>query len=538
MKWLCGHVINFFEPLAPDVSSNWGSIAVEWGTQCSIKAVAFRSLQLYRSILPPVNKEALGKFLGRLSNTIAAPDVSMQSFSSEILLTLNAMVLAPDFNIGLLPQLFWCTHASLSTTLEKEFEHALRLLQSILIRVDLGDSAIVENIMSQKPPDWQESLSLQSCLLIGLRSSVTVEPTMKALQTLSEITDPRLIDPGRDRLRNLYTLSLPWCLNAMSTDSHDASLHQFASNIAKLAEAEGRHSISRIMESFVKSRFRTKDDFLRQSVSSLREHYGSDYWAEVVTLLMSLVLNQERWLRMQSMNILKVLFQQRETRDPVDLLGSELLMPLLRLLETDLADQALEVLEEPMMISGGLPAKQVLRMSMRPKSHVNDADAVAEVFGMPEESGWCVAHAAARRQRCRANLVAIFDTCSLRIRPSRIVFEPELPIAIAAAEDDDLGNLVHDLHELTTFFQDESGPPMVGAPAPSRQLEARVAAILAKSTDPVNDVPQTPLLDGAFMIGNHLDDSDDGGEDSDSESDDDAFVFDLPANHLTNGHRF
>ena len=64
------------------------------------------------------------------------------------------------------------------------------------------------------------------------------------------------------------------------------------------------------------------------------------------------------------MQVLKILFQQRETRN-VDSLGSELLMPLLRLLETDLAPQALEVLEELLAISAGRPAaRDVLRMSM------------------------------------------------------------------------------------------------------------------------------------------------------------------------------
>jgi hypothetical protein len=94
----------------------------------------------------------------------------------------------------------------------------------------------------------------------------------------------------------------------MTMDSQDESLQEFPANISHMAEQKGLSSISRIMTSFVKGRFRTKDAFLRQSISSLREHYGTNYWAEVTTLLLGLVLNREKWLRVHSMQILKVLF--------------------------------------------------------------------------------------------------------------------------------------------------------------------------------------------------------------------------------------
>jgi hypothetical protein len=61
---------------------------------------------------------------------------------------------------------------------------------------------------------------------------------------------------------------------------------------------------------------------------------------------------------------------------------------------------------------------------------------------------------------------------------------------------------------------------------PLRLLEARVAAILAKSAAPdsVTDIPQTPFLDVSRVGGiGGLDNSD---ERSDSDSDADAFVFD------------
>lgn len=280
------------------------------------------------------------------------------------------------------------------------------------------------------------------------------------------------------------------------------------------------------MTSFAKNRFRTKDDFLRQSVASLREHYGADHWTEVVTLLMGLVLNKERWLRVHTMMILKVLFQQRETRSPVDLLGSELLMPLLRLLETDLAPQALDVLDEPMQISGGPAAKHVLRMSLfhHLRADAKEVESVAEIFGIPQESGWCVPRSSALQGVCRANVSAVFDLCKVKTRPSRIDFHTEAITRLAdiGTDEDDLQEMVQNLHELSNFFQ--QGLP--ASKVPHRQLEARVAAILAKSTDSTTDVPQTPLAD-VFEVRSVSSYQDSDVSDSDTESD--MFEFDSPA---------
>ncbi|KAG5637178.1 hypothetical protein H0H81_005477 [Sphagnurus paluster] len=534
MKTLSCHVLGHLIPLHKTLVDDWGSLALNWGTTCSIRGTAFRSLQIHRALMPRVGKRDLAVLLGRLSNTISAADENLQSFTSEILQTLTALTTVGDIDWTLLPQVFWCTCASLSTTIREEFSQVLILLESLLTKIDLDDHDTVELLISRRPSDWQGPASLQPALLKGLRSSNTSATTFKILQILSAVRDDRLIDPSGGRVRDLYTLSLPWCLHAMSSDKPDDSLKEFAENIGILANAEGKQSIQKIMNSFAKSHFRTRDDFLRQSVASLREHYGADHWAEIVTLLLGLVLNRERWLQMQTMQILKVLFQQRETRNPFELLGSELLMPLLCLLETDLATNALDVLEEPMTMSGGLAAKHVLRMSTRilPQPFTDkDPNSVATVFGIPDESGWSIAQADQLRETCRANLMTVFDTCSMASRPSRIDFEPEVE-ALASLEltENDLGGLVKDLHELTSFFEDDQPSRLTTPlPAPNRRLEARVAAILAKSTalDTVSDMPQTPFLD-VFKIGGMSDGSDDSDDYSDTDSEVDAFIFDSP----------
>ena len=535
MKSLSSRVLGYLEPLAPQVVGQWGSLALSWGTSCSIRAIAFRSLQIFRALMPRIKKVDVALLVGRLSSTIAASDQNIQAFTGELIETIDAVANSDELDKTLIPPVYWCTCACLSTTVEQEFLQVVHLLQSLLKRIDLNDTSIIDQILSQRPVDWTGPPFLQPVLLKGLRSSVTSTATMDVLQVLARFQDNRLIDGSGGRLRDLYTIALPWCLHAM--DNPDPSLRVFSENISALAGTEKRLSIQRIMNSYSKNHFRTKDDFLRQSVSSLRE-LGNQSWSDIVTLLLGLVLNEKRWMRIQAMQVLKILLQQREARN-VEFLGSELLMPLLRLLETDLAPQALEVLEEPLVISGGGPAaRHVLRMSMHFGSLLSlhsDPDSAPVIFGVPQESGWSVAQEDALRNSCRANIMAVFDSCSVPTRPSRIEFEPEVE-ALASIKTplaDDLGGLVRNLHELNSFFTSEPSAESAtmkrtnSSSKPTRRLEARVAAILAKSSAPeaYADMPQTPFLD-VFKVGGIVDEGDDSDVYSDSDSDTDAFVFD------------
>ncbi|THH32564.1 hypothetical protein EUX98_g1631 [Antrodiella citrinella] len=524
MRWLVTQVLDLLEPLHSGLAVAWGSLSLQWGTSCSIRPIAFRSLQFYRALMTKITKADLGMLLGRLANTIADEDTGIQEFNVEILLTLSAMSTSSDLDVSMVPQLFWSALACLSTTVEAEFLHVVGLIDVLLDRIDLDEPRTTDALISQQPLEWKGAFSMQSALLTGLRSSVTLDATCKLLHRLTKVHDSRLIDPSEGRVRDLYTFCLPWCIQGMMNDSIDEHLLELATNIGRLADLEERPSITRIMTSFVKSRFRTNDDFLRQSIASLREHYGKEHWTEVVTLLVGLVLNQERWLRVHTLQIIKVLFQQRETRAPMDLLGSELLMPLLRLLDTDLAPQVLEVLEEPLQVSGGPAAKHILRMSLHRHLATNqeEVEDVAEVFGMAKDSGWCVPRVSLLRDICRYNMVAVFDTCKVPSRPSRIDFHVEDPETFGKDSLDNLGDLVQNLHELTSFFEDVRTP---GTSVPARQLEARVAAILTKSSDTTSEPPQTPSVDIFDLSFTSYEDFE-GSSASDSDSD--LFEFDSP----------
>jgi hypothetical protein len=70
------------------------------------------------------------------------------------------------------------------TTIEAEFMEVLKLLETILDKVDLGDEGLVEAFLSAL--EWNGADSSQRSLLGGLRSSVTSGATLRLLQRLFE----------------------------------------------------------------------------------------------------------------------------------------------------------------------------------------------------------------------------------------------------------------------------------------------------------------------------------------------------------------
>lgn len=523
MKYVVEQILSAVGPSVQDLASNLAMTAIEYLDHCPIRSIALRCLQVYRSLSLPLSQPVLGHILARFSTTAGDQDAELHPFNTEIMATITVSVIEGLFDPPLFPRIFWTAAACLMTVVEKEFLEATKLLAAVLSRLDPDDTDTMSSLVLQRPESWIGSVGLQTHLLEGMRSSTTMHETLLGLQQVAKISDPHLIEPSEQRVGELFTLALPWCLRAMSNDTRDANLDGFCTSIARLAEQEGRESLSRVMVSFVKNRFRTKDDFLRQSVACLREHFATQ-WPSAVTLLLGLVLNKETWLRVHAMQVLKVVFQQRDSRNAAHNLTTEHLMPLLRLLEGELAPQALDVLEEPITVNGGPNTRQVLRMSMH--TMLNATADGAEIWGTPEEAGWSVLHVDSKRTSYRHNIYAVAQTCIGAWRPSLVQLESRREVvSYVDALDEDLSALVQDLHELSQFFSNNG--PKERILLPSQQLEEMVASIIARSTDDSDDAPRTPFAD-VFQIGHHrhfFDDSDDGsGFDSEPE----ALVFDSP----------
>jgi len=346
----------------------------------------------------------------------------------------------------------------------------LNMIDGFLDRLDLSDSSVNFIISSQRPSSWSGlAPDLQESIILGLQSSVTSPASFSTLKKLAKIPTGDLIGDPSKRLRNLFTACLPWFLQAMDDGSVD-DLAEMALDVSKLADSEGCDSVQRVMVSFVKSRFRTRDDFLRQAVTSLRDCTPTAHTAAPCILLLGILLNSHRWIRLRAMEVLKLLFQPRDHWNPVELAGSEHLTPLLRLLPTDLASHALDVLDQPILLRGGSSAANVIRQSVQ--------SLAPNPFGPSLDTNPTLTEVHRATGTIRANIMAVFDTCKMPERPSVLFFEQEESASFQArnrrthTSKASLGQLLSNLHDLNNYFQEDE---------PNQEAETKVQAILARS---------------------------------------------------------
>lgn len=228
-------------------------------------------------------------------------------------------------------------------------------------------------------------------------------------------------------------------------------------------------------------------------------------------------------------------------------------MPLLRLLQTDLAPQALEVLDVRMPMSNdeGLAAKDVLRMSMHDLARIPAPSSNAHLFGIPSESGWSVGDPMTARSICRQNAINVFESCRTTGRPSMIQFQPDVQdysessLETDPSEPQSLGDLVSTLHDINSFFQNNHEPSSELISPTFADAEHRAADILGRSLNrsalDVNALVEydssaalpTPFM-GAFNVSHTMSNGEitpqsftfaGSSSGSDQEEDDDKFTF-------------
>lgn len=526
MTTLVMKILGILLPLQSPIRQQWGELALTWATSCPIRHLACRSFQAFRILSPKVSAGMMSGTLARLSSTMASPSDEIQSFNQEILRTFASIVQSiPATDINQFPQIFWCAMACLTTPYESEFAEAIELLSHVLDKTNLSDPGVITHLMSFKPPDWVGPAPyLQSLLLVGLRSSKTAMLTFDLIRRLASASNDEVIDDPADRLLHGFIAALPWMLHSTDLGEPNEELAGMALDLAAIAEASGNASFARLLTSFAHVRFRTKDDFIRQASSLIRD-YMTTHALDIVTLLLGFVLNTEDWMQEKSMQILKIILAFPEARGPLTTHGESLLLPLLKLVTTKHAAQALDVLDTT--------AIHALASS-------ESDEALDEIFGpISAETGWSVPNTKEVSAITRENLTAVFNTCTVETRAASAHFSvvqfadirqfannpnPSFPSFTSASElalaldrqahtdagrdhnddgfengrgngngNESLSDLAGQLHELTQFFDDDAASssevaePRRGygqghAQMPSEtRSEARIRAILAVS---------------------------------------------------------
>lgn len=468
-----------------DLRQLWGKTAMQWATSCPVRHLACRSFQVFRCLTPTMDQEMLASMLVRLSNTISDNSEDrevIQGFSLEVLSTLNSIIQQMDeARLLMYPQLFWVTVASLNTIHEREFLEVLVMLESLLTKIDLSKPSNVRALTSTFPPKWEGRFDgLQPLVLRGLRSSIALTPTMRILDLLDALPMPNEIVAGDSRLMFSLLANLPRFLHALDNLPLPEEVVERTERLCGLAVQPEHESIRKILISYAKARFRTKEDFVRQIISVVREAYFPEYEAQGLTFLLGLLTNRLPWMKIKTMVILKTMLPYVNLRKPEFAgIGAEILSPLLRLLQSEYADQALEVLDETITFVGQPMDRYIARMSLGNRSLRKEYENTVTVFGIPDDSGWAIPAPAVTATTTRHNVHNVFYTCPSVANPPDAV-SPAMPDVQFNKEDytftgitveertdtllstDDrsdekasLGDMVSALHSLDVFFTED-----------------------------------------------------------------------------------
>ncbi|KAI0132506.1 cell morphogenesis N-terminal-domain-containing protein [Xylariales sp. AK1849] len=418
MEFLATEVVKTFEVTFPGIKEQWSRLSLTWATSCPVRHLACRSFQIFRCILTSLDQLMLGDMLARLSNTIADEDSEIQTFSMEILTTLKTLIskLEPEKLLDL-PQLFWTTCACLESINEREFLEAVEMLNEFLEKLDFHDPDVRTALLKGRPPRWDGSFEgIQPLLYKGLRSAICLEPSLKTLDKLVVLASDGLIG-NDDRLFFTIVANLPRFLGAMdrNADALPEDVMNTADILFAVSEAQDFQPICGALDRFMTCEYEHSRDFLFELFNALREIYLPQLDFKMLVMLMGFLTNGISSVKIMTMRILSVLIPETEMRRPeIAGHGSDLISPLLRLLQSEYCMEALDVLDSIMPMPGSSMDKHHLRMSMTASSSKairKEYERTQSLFGIPEESGWAVPVPAKKTDITRANIHAAFYMC-------------------------------------------------------------------------------------------------------------------------------
>ncbi|ETN41939.1 uncharacterized protein HMPREF1541_03878 [Cyphellophora europaea CBS 101466] len=416
MLHLAKSVVDIFSLAFENFSDAWAKEALHWASICPVRHLACRSFQVFRCISVTLDARMLADMLARLSNTIADEQTDYQTFSLEILTTLKVIIGALDpSHLLRYPQLFWTTCACLSTIHEREFYETLGMLEKLLNKLNLADPHVSEIILKAQPAKWEGSFEgLQALLYKGLRSADSLDRTLALLSKMREIEDCDLI--GReDRFLFDFLANLPGMLEDLNCEVPSSALRSTAQQLAGLAQSYGYDKIYAPLSRFAAQQYRNGQELLVEAVGGIQATYFPMHDAESLIFMIGLLTNRTPWLRIRVMEILCELIPLVDMTDSaITSHGPDLISPLLRLLQTEHSQSALQVMDHIMEVSGNPMEKHHLRMSMASGSARairKEYERTKSLYGIPQSSGWSIPMPAVYSSMTRNNVHAVFYTC-------------------------------------------------------------------------------------------------------------------------------
>ena len=495
MPVVASQVVNLFKLKHSGIQDEMARVALQWGTSCPVRHIACRSLQIFRCILVPLDRNMLIDVLARISNTVVHEEEDVQLFAIEMLTTLKTIIggLEPA-ELLQWPHLFWTACACLDTIYEREFVATLAMIEKLLAKINLSDPAVVRLLEKSKPTRWQGQFDgITPFIYKGLKSEMALEKSLHILDTLVALPDSTLVG---DQTRLLFVIlaNLPCFLQCFEDTNKLTECAHSAGNLAVVADNQAEHQLAMVLNTFAKNRYTSGKEFLTQVLSTLRRAFFPAWELKSLIFVIGLLTNRLHWYKLKTLEVLQVLILDVDTQSPlIANQGPDLISPLLRLLQTQYCPQAIEVLDHIMYMSETPMTRHHMRMSMaglgsRSLPVRKEYEKTQSLYGIPEETGWSVPMPAVHSNTTRANMQVIHHDCAHPSAPEaettptpEIEFHPEeehqpsyfslersdtlqgidehtSELADPTSEGGGMGDLLTKLNSLNDFFDDSLDP--------------------------------------------------------------------------------
>ncbi|EEB08482.1 morphogenesis protein Mor2 [Schizosaccharomyces japonicus yFS275] len=488
--------LSTFNESYPDLRQIWGKVALVWATTCPFKHIACNSVKILRAICPSYDDDMLLAVIARLHSTISDPSSEVRDYAMEILHTISDYLNKLDEQqILLYPRLFWVAIACLTTIHEEEFMAAINMVYIFLTKVDLNDPVTLSIFTSTFPPVWNNNT---------------------------------IVGEGFPRILACFLVLLP----AMGYKFEKASKVPFnlienCQGLKLLAQSHEDEALIKILDAFMDCKYRSVKDFMKESCSYLYNYYFESFDGDLLITLLSFLSNPTRWIRKYTLELLKELFPLIDFQKPVfDALGLDRISPLLRLLRTEFANDALALLTDSVTHAASNEDLKILRMVMSDRNSKRNINQYISIFGIPTDSGWSVSNSTFEASITKENVGAVYnsyETSEAANRATDVQFHTEdvmyQPMesghrqrnSLETLGQDSLGEMVTTLHSLDIFFADDNCPQSaVELPTPPLEeinggklaeiddgadmYDSRVAAILARSLHKNDEVSSSAGL--------------------------------------------
>ncbi|KAI8911076.1 cell morphogenesis N-terminal-domain-containing protein [Gorgonomyces haynaldii] len=347
-------LLDIFQMVHPNLRQEWGEMALKWGTSCSIRHIACRSLQLYRTMMPEFSQRMLSDLLHSLALAISDDQPESQGFSIELLDSLYIMVSQLDSRrIDMFPQLFWASVAAMLSTHDWEFVQALKVLSKFLEL--MTNEQQEDSLLIYFPTKWRGQFAgVLPLLMRGFYSKEGEGLAIGLLNRMLFVHDRQLV--GQASIMYLTCAAMPRLMQGFEADIAKEGGSEVRiekkwclDTAAALSEAcAGNPVLSRLFSSYANERFRSKIDFLKQYLSIIRDNYFPEYESKFVAIFVKMLSNQVLFYRRYALQILAILFSESHLQLPFEqILDQEhlTLEILVEMLQSELHEETTAVID-------------------------------------------------------------------------------------------------------------------------------------------------------------------------------------------------